>query len=380
MPRNWTHLLSTAILLLVPATAHPQAFDLAAPGWELKGEGAKLETTEGRAVLALRSGFAYRRDVALEDGTIEFDMKVTGRRSFAYLQFRMESDSEYEEIYFRPHKTRLPDSLQYNPVYQRAGNWQLYHGPESTAAVELAPDTWLHVRLVLEGQRAALFLGDAAEPVLLPRLARPARAGYFALRGFLPPGEVVPEPPVRFTNVVVKPGVVGFDFAKAKQEPEVPLAGAVQRWKVSPAFVPAEGPVLAIPTDLPPRQAWATVAAEPSAQVVLARHVTLPPKAGRVATAAAITLRAAQAGVRRFDFAASDEVSVFLNGRLLYTGDQSYSFNFPRRDGLLQLGQEALYLPLEKGDNDLVLVVSEVFGGWGLSGRIEDRAGLEISP
>jgi hypothetical protein len=371
-----------AMALLLPAAARPQALDLSDPRWELKGDGVRVEPVDGRPALRLRSGTAHRRDLVLQDGTIEFDMKLNGRRSFVYLLFRMQSDTEYEEIYFRPHKTRLPDAVQYNPVYQGAGTWQLYHGPDATAAVELTPDSWLHVRLVLQGRRAALYVGEAGEPrLVVTRLAREPRAGYLAFRSFVPPGEPADSLPVRIANVTVRPDVVpaGFAALPAPAEPTA-VPGAIARWKLSPAFVPAAGAVLALPGDLPPRASWIPAAAEPSALVVLGRHLPLPPAAKRVATAAAVTVRARQAGVRRFNFGYSDEVSVFLNGRILFSGNASYSFNFPRREGLIELSQGALYLPLEAGDNDLVLVVSDVFGGWGVMGQLESLEGLEILP
>jgi hypothetical protein len=37
-----------------------------------------------------------------------------------------------------------------------------------------------------------------------------------------------------------------------------------------------------------------------------------------------------------------------------------------------------LYLPLQAGANDLVLVVSDSFGGWGVMGQIPDRQGLRV--
>jgi hypothetical protein len=62
-------------------------------------------------------GRAIRRDLSLQDGTIEFDLLVLPRRSFVSVQFRMASDDEYEETYFRPHKSSLPDAIQYDPVW-----------------------------------------------------------------------------------------------------------------------------------------------------------------------------------------------------------------------------------------------------------------------
>ena len=42
-------------------------------------------------------------------------------------------DGENEEIYLRPHKTNLPDAIQYAPVFRGQSAWQLYHGPGNTA-------------------------------------------------------------------------------------------------------------------------------------------------------------------------------------------------------------------------------------------------------
>src|SRR5215210_4971499 len=76
--------------------------------WELSGGGSRIESYKGNRALRLRTGRAIRRDVVLQDGTIEFDMEVTPKRSFVYVHFRMAADDEHEEIYFRPHKSQLP--------------------------------------------------------------------------------------------------------------------------------------------------------------------------------------------------------------------------------------------------------------------------------
>ena len=93
----------------------------------------------GRSGLRFGTGEAICRDVAFLDGTIEFDLAVSGYRAFAYILFRMQDVGEYEEIYLRPHKSNLPDAVQYAPVFRGASNWQLYHGLGSTAAAEIPP-------------------------------------------------------------------------------------------------------------------------------------------------------------------------------------------------------------------------------------------------
>ena len=39
-----------------------------------------------------------------------------------------------------------------------------------------------------------------------------------------------------------------------------------------------------------------------------------------------------------------------------------------------------MWLPLTAGENELAILVSDSFGGWGLMGRFADQAGLEIDP
>ncbi len=350
--------------------------------WKTGDPKARVETLGGKTALRLTSAMSTRRDVDLRDGTIEFDLWSTGERAFAYIHFRMESERESEAIYFRLHKSRLPDAIQYDPFYQAQGNWQLFHGPESTAAAELSPGRWIHVRLELLGEKAALFLGDAREPVLaVPKLARGSKGGFIALRSFLGAniqGEV--EPPSSFANVVVRPDVVGYDFSKIVEAKAPPLPGLVTAFRLSPGFVPPDGPVRTLAGAAGSPETWPLAKVLPSGLAVIGSQVKVPEKSRRWATIASFRVRAEEAGAKRLRIGFSDEVSVFLNGQILFSGDQRYIFNFPRQEGLIHLDQASVYLPLRKGDNEVRLVVSEVFGGWGLMAQFEDPSGLLLEP
>jgi hypothetical protein len=74
------------------AQAAERALPLGDPQWAFEGDGTKVVREDGRDVLQITSGFAYRRDVRLQDGRIEFDLQTTSRRSFVYCAFRMISD------------------------------------------------------------------------------------------------------------------------------------------------------------------------------------------------------------------------------------------------------------------------------------------------
>ncbi len=357
-------LLPTALVLLAASMAPAQTLDFR-QGWEIEGQGAIIEPYLGKTALRLGTGNAYRRDARLKDGTIELDVATAGRRSFFYVQFRMESDREFEEIYLRPHKTGLGDALQYNPVYRGESNWQLYHGEGGTAPVDIPRNEWVHLKIVLRGERAAIFVGDAREPQLIVgRLARPAASGYLALRSFVPEGGA--EPVTSFANVVVRPDAADFVFPEIGAE-QPPPSGIVREWLVSEPFVTPDGPI----TDLPAAGGWKKLETEPSGLLVLLRHIARPERGKRATVLAKMALTAEREERIPFHLGYSDEVTVFLNGVPLFSADDSYSFDRPRREGLLGLDQATVYLPLRPGENELVLAVTDVFGGWGLMGRVD---------
>jgi hypothetical protein len=357
---------TTAFFLLLAAPSLAQSELSFDRGWEHSGKDTRVEPYLGKDALLLRSGRSFRRDVKFQDGTIDLDVAVTGDRSFFYVQFRMESDSDHEEFYFRPHKSALPDAIQYTPVYLGEGNWQLYHGEGGTAACDFPRNEWIHVKIVVSGSRAAVFVGDTKMPQLVvSNLARKPAPGYVALRSFLPEGKPEGVYPTAFADVVVREGAIDYDFPPP--EPPAPRAeGIVSEWLLSDPYETPEGPV----RELPSASGWRKASADSSGLVVLGEHFARPNRQARATALAKVTLTASQEGLVPFDLGYSDEVTVFLNGAPLFTADDSYRFDLPRREGLIGLDQATVYLPLRSGANELVLAVTEVFGGWGVMGRI----------
>jgi hypothetical protein len=346
------------VLALLASASAPLAAQGALPfsdgRWEFRGA-ATVDTVDGRESVRFESGFAYRRDVRLEDGTIDADVMVTRRRSFVYVAFRMQDDGEY----------------------QGQSAWQLYHGPGATAAPSIEPGVWHRLRIVLSGRRAAVFLGDTTTPILLvPRLAREPRPGYIAIRGFLPPGTPGTGPIARFANVRVRPGVVPFAFGAPAPEP-TPASGVIREWTVGQAFAAPDTALTSI------NSAWLArsvrIPAEPGGLVALHRLVRMPEVTRDVGVVARVRVTADAPVVRRLDLGFSDAVTVLLNGRPIFHGDDSYSFQ-DRRDGLIAFDQAALYLPLRAGRNELAVIVTDRFGGWGLMGRFPDMRGLRVEP
>ncbi len=380
-------------LLLIVVLVAPLALCAAEPGaprtlgaadaaWKLSPEGARFVQqvrspggAEPQQALHLESGAASRPDVSFEDGVIELDVTMSPRRSFVYVVFRVAADGDGEEFYLRPHKSNLSDAAQYAPVIQGASQWQVFHGPGGTAPVTLTPGALAHVKVAFAGRRAALFVNDMTKPVLfVPRLAHEPRSGGIAFKAFVPKGVAGPGPAAAMSNIVVRPGVVDPALPSAPDEPK-PMPGAIRSWALSEAL--PDPTASAVPA-LPSVKTFQKVAAEPSGLVILHRHVKLAENARRATAAARVNVRAAKAGLRRLDLGFSDSATVFLNGTPLAFFDDSYSFDSPRRDGVVGYDQGTVFLPLVAGDNELVVVVSDVFGGWALMGRFADDSGLTV--
>jgi len=79
-----------------------------------------------------------------------------------------------------------------------------------------------------------------------------------------------------------------------------------------------------------------------------------------------------QVQVKRLSIGYSDDISVFLNGKILYRGRSAQGFRDPGFLGIVNPENDTVYLPLRKGNNELVLAVSELGGGWGFICRLSD--------
>jgi hypothetical protein len=267
--------------------------------------------------------------------------------------------------------------MQYTPVLNTGLNWQLYSGPGFTGAVDIPRDTWFHLRLEIAGAQARLFVKDMDKPALvMDDLKSGLRKGELAL--------------------AVLTGATCFAGFEVRETPEVawqrhPPAmapGALTRWRISPSLdalarhlerAPAPSELAAM--------AWQDVEAEPPGLVVLNRYRDAPhprvsfqsdwskrlePQPGTRVVYARTTVHADRDGVRKLLLGYSDEVSVFLNGRSLYRGRSAQAFRDPGFLGIVDAENDAVYLPLKKGRNELLLAVSELGGGWGFICRLVD--------
>ena len=360
---------TTGTLLSIPADS---------PRWDRQG---KVQTSEfqGRACLSLDGGAAVVKDFEMRDGVVDVDVATPAARGFFGIQFRVANDgADAEWVYLRQHKTGLPDALQYTPVLHTGANWQLYNGPGFTAAIDIPRNEWFHLRLEVAGAQAKLYVKDMTTPALvMDDLKSGVQKGELAL--YVLTGATC------FANFEVRTTA----NAPWQRHPPAMPAGTLTRWSLSPAY-----DALARDLERPLTRAelgairWDEVQAEPPGFVVINRYRDSPhpnvsfqgdfskrlePQPGMKVVYARTRIDAKRDQVRKLYIGYSDDVSVFLNGKILYRGRSAQGFRDPGFLGIVNAEDDALYLPLKKGRNELVLAVSELGGGWGFVCRWADQ-------
>jgi hypothetical protein len=149
----------------------------------------------------------------------------------------------------------------------------------------------------------------------------------------------------------------------------------VPAWQVSDAFAEPETPPLRLAPDALAGRSWTRLAAEPSGLVNLAIANGIRGDLNTVFARTAI--RAERGGVRPMHLGFSDRAVVYLNGAALFRGADAYRSRDYRFLGSIGW-YDTVYLPLEAGANDLVVAISEDFGGWGIQARFDSLDGLRL--
>jgi hypothetical protein len=345
------------------------------PRWSLQG-GARATEYQGRKCLLLDGGMAVLNDFEMRDGVVDVDVATTASRGFSGIQFRMDGGNA-EWVYLRLHKSGYPDALQYTPVLETGANWQIYNGPGFTGPVDIPKDVWFHLRLEVTGAQAKFYVKDMDKPALV----------MSDLKSGVQKGQVA---------LYVLTGATYFSNFEVRTTPDVPWErhlppmppGTLTKWSLSPSYdALARNLERPLPTSEIEAIHWEDVEAEPPGFVVLYRHREAPhlmvsfqadfskrlePQPGMKVVYARTSIESDRDQVKKLFIGYSDDVSVFLNGKILYCGRSAQGFRDPGFLGIVNPENDAVFLPLKKGSNELMLAVSELGGGWGFICRLAD--------
>ena len=360
----------------VPAgVAAQQELQFSGHRWTTRGE-LKAEQYLGAEALLMRNAAAELADVEFAAGTIEFDLATAGPRSFVGIAFHVqEGRRDYEHFYLRPHQTGRFDALQYTPVFNGISAWQLY--PEYNTAFDIPRDRWIHVRLDVDGSRLVVYLDHGSDPaVTIERLEGGWEGGRVILLANFPANAPPGFFPTAFANFEIRPSVATASPGAPSRPPAEP--GTVREWAISPSFSASALPLESIPDSSLPAADWTVVPAEPSGRVNVARYRAIPFGSNSGTVLARVVVRSDTDQIKRLHFGFSDRVSVFLNRRVIFTGNNTYRSRSQRYLGVMTVENDALYLPLRRGENELIMAVSEAFGGWGLIARLADTQGISV--
>jgi hypothetical protein len=358
-------------------TSPPLSVPADSSRWDLQGQ-AKASEYQGRKSLFLDGGAAVLKDLEMRDGVIDVDVATPASRGFFGIQFRIANDGDNAEwVYLRQHKSGLPDAMQYTPVLNTGLNWQIYNGPGFTGAVDIPKDVWFHLRLEVVGAQARLYLNDMGNPVLVMNdLKSGIQKGQVALAALT--GATY------FSNFEIR---TTPDAAWQRRLPSMP-PGTLTQWSLSPSYDALERN-LERPLQLAEIDAirWQKVEAESPGFVVINRYRESPhprvsfandfskrldSQPGMKVVYARTNIDSDRDQVKKLYIGYSDDVSVFLNGQILFRGRSAQNFRDPGFLGIVSPENDAVYLPLKKGSNELMLAVSELGGGWGFICRLAD--------
>jgi hypothetical protein len=173
------------ILLFVAQALEAQALDSAA-GLKAVNVTMDVATHQGRKAVHLAAASDARNalarlEIPFHNGAVE--VEVAGRpgpgaagdaRGFIGLAFRVADDQHYELFYLRPTNGRADDQLRRNHSVQYEAEpdypWNRLRSEtpgvyESYADIETG--VWTKMRIVVNGQRAELYVGGASQPCLI---------------------------------------------------------------------------------------------------------------------------------------------------------------------------------------------------------------------
>jgi hypothetical protein len=267
--------------------------------------------------------------------------------------------------------------MQYTPVLNSGLSGQLYSGPGFTGAVDIPRDVWFHLRLELKGAQAKFYVKDMNKPALM---MDDLKSGVQR----------------RLVELAVLSAETYFSNFEIYTTPDAPgeshlrpmLPDTLTKWSLSPSY-----DALARNLERPISQAeidaiqWQNVEAEPPGLVVINRYSDSPhpivtyatdlskrlePQPGTMVVYMRTNIGSDRDQVKKLYIGYSNDVSVFLNGKILFRGRSSQNFRDPDFLGIVNIEDDAVFLSLRKASNELILADSELGGGWEFICRLED--------
>lgn len=319
--------------------------------------GAAMKIVDGRGVVQLK-------DVDFSDGVIEFDLLAT-ENQFCSMYFRWKDSLENECFYFRTDRRGQPQAIQYTPVMGGINCWNLYDNYQTSADWQL--NMPIHTKLVVSGRQMRVYLNRSTAPALeVPRLEGNTSHGAICFEGI----ETV-------SNLVVRPGQVEGLSALEGFDPAANDPHYIRDWLVSE---PQPDLVLKdvnytfwrAPDS---QQVWKPVEVERRGLVNLTRVYPGPNFVRRIAFLKT-KLHSDKERTCQLQLGFLCEVWVWINGQWLYIDKNYFGAPIAKQRGRISIENSSITVPLQQGDNVLLIGVGGGFYGWGVMARLDDLEGI----
>jgi hypothetical protein len=314
------------VVFILQGKVNSQSIPFNSARWEFDAGEYKIGNYFGKEGVFLKDGSAIVKDSEFKNGIIEFDIAVTDKRGFMGVVWRIQDDNNYEE--------------------------------------------WMHIKLVIVDQQAEVYINDMGNPALfIPELKREQASGKVGINvssGFAP---------AYFSNFSYEK----IERPKIKSKPmekKTVDAGTVMSWQVSNTF---DAEWLNDRYDISRKDIenlnWTKLNSENTGITNLARVQGISEKHNTAF--AKLVVNSDKEQVKKIKFGYSDNVKVYVNGKLIYGGTNFYSSRDYRYLGTIGLFDE-VYLHLQEGENEILLAVTENFGGWGIVAAFNDLDQIKL--
>ncbi|MFT3705323.1 MAG: hypothetical protein QM802_23345 [Agriterribacter sp.] len=324
----------------------------------------------------------FLKNQFFSEGTIEFDIDLNGGIGFPGINFRQSADRKQADNFyirsFGPVTPEVRTTVQYAAVMDGMSIWDL--SDEYQGGAQINQQGWNHVKLVVSGKQMRAYVNDMKQPVLVvPELEGSQMNGGISLMGN-----------VIYANLALKPGVTEGLNPDAGYNSTVNDTRYIRNWMVSASksFPFGKELVIALPSmygklnasDLPDSSTqWSSIKAEPRTIINLSRiYGHIPDDARRIAWLKT-TIESDKVQDRVLNLGYSDEVWVFINGQILYTG-KNY-FGTPEQkepSARCTIENSHFTLPLKEGKNEIIIGLANYFYGWGIVARLDDTRGIQL--
>lgn len=321
------------------------------------------------------------KDFEFKNGTIEFDVELK-KGGFPGIDFRIDKDTLNSEKFYIRYFGTTDDlkrtTLQYAAVLDSVNMWDVtddYQG-----AANLYQGKWNHVKLVVNGKQMKVYLNDTQrENLHVPALEGITDSGRIALTGN-----------AVYANFIIRPNEIEKLAPDEGYDPTYSDTRYLKNWLVSdPIDFPFGKDIMKAisrsrgvaidPVLLDSATVWKPLKAQRRALINLTRLYGGVEQGQRKLAWIKTTISSETKQEKRVDLGFSDEVWVFINGQHLLTDKNYYgSPGMKEPRGRCTIDNTSFKLPLQKGENEILIGVTNYFFGWGIIARVANTDGLEF--